>query len=88
MRGYSYLENFEPFIIEYSTSLKKCPPFHTCLIQQCEHLIGDSISIETSASIIPLIVFCLILMAGYIQLPGMHVISDTPRSHHGAVDWR
>ena len=31
-----------------------------------------------SVRIIPVIVVCTILVAGCIQLPGMHVISDTP----------
>lgn len=31
-----------------------------------------------SGFIISVIVFCLILMAGCIQLPGMHILSNTP----------
>jgi hypothetical protein len=31
-----------------------------------------------SRSIISVIVFCLILIAGCIQLPGMHILSNTP----------
>jgi len=31
-----------------------------------------------SVRLIPVIVVCTILVAGCIQLPGMHVISDTP----------
>ncbi len=31
-----------------------------------------------SGGIISVVVFCLILIAGCIQLPGMHIISDTP----------
>jgi hypothetical protein len=31
-----------------------------------------------SVSILPVIFLCLILIAGCIQVPGMHVISDTP----------
>jgi len=31
-----------------------------------------------SVSIIPVILVCTILIAGCIQVPGMHVISDTP----------
>jgi hypothetical protein len=35
-------------------------------------------SFMQSGSIITVIVFCLILIAGCIQLPGMHILSNTP----------
>jgi len=39
---------------------------------------NDSISTMQSVGIILVIVFCFILYAGCIQLPGMHIISNSP----------